>query len=482
MNGYQHSRYPLDALPVPLGGAVHDVYAMDMVPIEVAAAALLTAASCASQRTAKVRLPLSGAIRPCSVSFFGSLASGGGKTAALGRAMASIEEIAESLSTEYEENMRCYRAKHQLWSKRLRKQLQMGACEEDAGTELQNLYEQEPIKPRRAPLISTNATERALLDAVEGTGQSICMVVDEGEVLLKDRFIESIGSLNSAWSGGPLRLAQANGKQMQAHDIRLAMTFFVQPHIFEDPRWKKRLHAFRGSGFLGRFLVFSAHSLQGFRFRNDQPPSTNHLESFHRRIRQLMQQSLSSSSPQGVNDKVYDFDPVAARRYIEIGNEIESLTQQNQWLHDFADFSAKALENIARLAALFHHFKGGGDYIGIESVQSAHHVVLFHLYEAVRMFHSATQEQRDAQVLSKYMHKMFMSFGKTCFAKNEVLRNGPLRSSVRLEAALAVLSYSRQVALSTDLRGKHYISIFLPSMGAHLGQTMNVQQTPMLSV
>lgn len=448
--------YPTQALPVILMHAVNDIAVIEKVPTEMAAAAILTAASIACQSHVKVKLPISGALRPTSLGCCCVAASGTGKTPSIKAAMQAVEEYDKAAVESQMKEVDRYEALHQIW-KMERKKILRSAPAANLEKLLTQHFAIEPKKPSRRPLLSTDISELAVISALEGTGNSMCVLVDEGEILLKESFLKSVGTLNSAWSGGPLRLERANGVRITADDTRITMFFAVQPHVFEHRTWKKSLGTLRGSGFLARFLMLAPPSLQGSRYWADWIFRREGLDKFHQRIREILTIQLNSVDALPRTDIVHEFDADASNRWINIGNSLEASTSPNAEFSEIADFVAKAPEIIARLAALLHHFSAQPGKITADTVERAYAIVSFHLYEARKIFVAPPQWIQDCATIDDYLCRSFWSKGVQFIQKNHVLRNGPIRTGSRLDMALSALASRGRLWITTDARRTTYI-------------------------
>lgn len=114
------------------------------------------------------------------------------------------------------------------------------------------------------------------------------------------------------------------------------------------------------------------------------------------------------------------------------------------YLSDITDFASKVMEIAARLAAAMHDFGGEGEDISLDTLERAFVIVVWHIEEYKNLFSPQSltrQEDEDARQLTQYLRERVWSGpGMNSFIqKNHLLRNGPLRNRIRLNAALDLL-------------------------------------------
>jgi hypothetical protein len=124
---------------------------------------------------------------------------------------------------------------------------------------------------------------------------------------------------------------------------------------------------------------------------------------------------------------------------------------QAQPLSDIRDSASKIAENAARMAALLHFFEGREGDVGLETINQAIQVCLWHLGEFKRLFGAQAQiapEMADALALERWIHSLCARFpGVNSLKRNYISQYGPnqLRNKLRRDMALSILAHNGRV-------------------------------------
>jgi putative DNA primase/helicase len=142
----------------------------------------------------------------------------------------------------------------------------------------------------------------------------------------------------------------------------------------------------RGTGFIARFMIAWPSSTQGTRSYRPAPEAMPHVGLFGERIRALLAQPLATDAHGCLTPAVLELSPSARAEWIRFHDEVELELGARGVFRGVRDVAAKAAENLARLAALFHVLEyGASGSIGPEEVRAAACVVGWHLNEARRL-------------------------------------------------------------------------------------------------
>lgn len=468
--------YPITALPDIARGAVEDIANLVKVANGLAGAAVLTVMSVAIQRSVKVVLPSTMSAKPVCLYLVTEAAAGDGKSPTDEIATKPIREHDTAAREQHEVQRKHYRAQLEVWANKKRQLLANDAEDVDAMERLQRHYEEEPKMPKCCSLLSQDISERAVLEALEGSGRSLGIICDEGKILLKDSFQEKVGVLNSAWSGNALQLERANGVRFDAQDPRVTLSIMVQQSVLQEFMTKPSNISLRGSGLLARCLPSEPPSKQGYRWRDASVPTRHRLDAFHDRIREILLQGDAREESRS-EDVLLEFDADAAQRWLDIGNYYEVQIQPHNAGYAIRDFLSKASEQIARIAALFHVISAQPGKITADTVERARVLFEYHANEFTKMFVPPPPPPawiKDSQVLDAYLYRAYWSSGMLMVPKNDVLRSGPVRGRDRFEPALAALISAGKVWLQHDERHK----VFICRYGNQMQPV--VQQPPMM--
>ena len=437
--------YPVDALPLELGCLVREIQAKVQAPDALIGMSVLAAVSAACQGLVDVRLP-PGQIRPISLNFVNIAESGERKSGVDGIVMVPIHENDEAREKKHQEDISQYMCEMKVWhavDQVFRGKLKKAMHQDESTDEIKRQWEahekQRPIKPRLRQHIRQDVSERALMDVLEGDGESISLITDEGETVLKSGAMTAFGVLNRVWDGAKaLTLDRARDVHLTARNPRMTMNIMVQPHVLKT---YLRCHGDmgRGSGFWARMLVGSPASTQGFRFVLWYNEHWLHLAGFHARIKELLEEYDRRLAEGAIARQVLEFSPDAVSCWINLGNEMEAMLQPFGYLNDIKDFGSKAMEITGRIAAMLHYYTKQTDRISCNTLQCAFSIVRWHMDEFKRIFgeHAGASEiQSNAKALEFYLHTRFYHGGILTAPRNEVLRNGPIRPAARFNEVL----------------------------------------------
>ena len=459
-------RYPIDAFYLIIRDAINEVWTNTQAPDALIAMEFLTDMAVSAQGIYEVRLP-TGQVRPLSLNLLVVAESGERKTRVHNLVAKPLYEFDTSRMKKYKDDLAKYEQEHRIWKsegaglhRRITKLTQEGESIEEPRIQLSAHNARKPIKPRARRIMRQNVTERALMDALEGDGESIAFVSDEGEVIIKGGALNQTGVLNKAWDGAPmLTLDRRDGVSVVVRNPRVSVSYMVQPKVFKE-MVDRRGDVMRGSGHLARYLIGCPVSTQGVRFTYSLNDEWIHLPKFHERMHELLDEFGRRVDAGEVARTTLEFSDDAVARWIVIANHIEQMLQPNAYMHDIKDFGSKALEITGRIAALLHVFSRQEGKISVDSLNRANAIVEWHLHEFKRIFSPqsvVSQIQTDAQTLENYLHSQYRCRGFTAAPKNAVLRNGPLRPRQRLDAALDYLCAMNRVWIVVDAKRKRYI-------------------------
>lgn len=459
--------YPFSAFYLVIKDAAEEVWRNTQAPGALIGMELLTAMSVSAQGLYDVRLP-TGQVRPLSLNSLVVADSGERKTGVHTVVAAPLYAFDVGRMKKYESDVAEYELKNRIWKSidaGLRRQLTKLAQEsqptEALCRQLSEHAANKPIRPRARRIMRQNATERAIMDALEGDGESIAFMSDEGEIIIKGGALNQTGLLNKAWDGASmLTLDRSDGVSVVVRDPRVTVSYMVQRQVLKE-LLDRRGDVMRGSGHWARYLIGCPASTQGTRYTYHLDKEWLHLPKFHERMRELLDEFGRRVEAGMVDRTTLEFCDDAIPRWIEVTNRTESMLQPWGYLHDIKDFASKALEIAARIAALLHVYSKQEGKISVESLNRAIIIVEWHLHEFKRIFSpmAIPQEHRDAQVLEHYLFVNYWCRNYNFAQKNMVLRNGPVRPRSRLDAAMECLTSMQRVWISYGPKRERYINL-----------------------
>jgi hypothetical protein len=467
--------YPIDKFYLLIGEAANEVKMNTQAPDALVAMEFLATMSVAAQALYVVRLP-TGQIKPVSLNLCAIAESGERKTGVHNLVSRPLYESDKVRMEKYAADLKRYQQEMHVWKaidvglrRELSKQTQQKESTADLCRDLVDHVAKMPEKPRARRLMRQNATERAIMDALEGDGESIGFISDEGEIIVRGGALSKTGVLNKAWDGAAmLSLDRSDGESVIVRNPRVTTWYMIQPQVLKD-FLDRRGEALRSSGHWARYLMGFPESTQGNRYVRSLDMQWSKLQKFHERAQELLDDFGARVDEGLAQPKVLEFSYDAIPRWIGATNQIEGLLRESEYFHDIKDAASKMLENVARVAALLHIFSSQEGAISVESFERAMTIVTWHIDEFKRLFSSQAvvpQHVADAQSLEHYLYWNYWCAAQQSAPKNEVLRNGPVRPSSRFEAALNQLLANYSVFITIGPKRTRFINLQAAHFGA----------------
>jgi putative DNA primase/helicase len=389
--------YPVDALPPMLREAVLEVQAFVQAPAALVACSALSTLSVAAQGLVNVRRDAQ-LVGPVSLYVLAVAESGERKTTCdriLGAALrewerdrtraAAPEQAAHASATAV------LQAKRDGLLEAIRRKRRDG---HDTAKDEAALNELVADTPQAAPvprLLYADATPEALSHALaSGWPSGAVMSAEAGAVfgahgMGYETIMRNLALLNVLWDGGEIAVDRRSKPSFRLRDRRLTFGLMVQPEALRG--FLERAGTLpRGSGFIARFLIAWPASTQGTRSYRVAPESMPAVDRFGLRIRELLDTPLTTHADGGLQPIELALSSMAHAAWVQAHDRIERALATGGDFADIRDVAAKAAENVARLAALFHVLAHGpGGMVDAGAVQAAATVIGWHLHEARRL-------------------------------------------------------------------------------------------------
>jgi len=254
---------------------------------------------------------------------------------------------------------------------------------EDADRPLRTRSDSRTASNRTRWVSLQNVTNRALVEAIRGIGESTSISSDEGQIVLSsDLFRRHLETLNTLYDGNKVMLNRAGGDCVVAADASLVALVMVQPDIFGDycQRYGKLA---RGVGFFARTLFTIAASPQPFA-QGATPEHNASLESYEATVKRLLKtQAARLVSGQKERNKIR-FSTEACHLYHALAREHSQRTRNQFW--SIQDAANRAMQNMIRLAAIMHVFSGETGPIPPQTLEASYEIVHWHLAQFAELF------------------------------------------------------------------------------------------------
>jgi putative DNA primase/helicase len=466
--------YPEGLLPTILCDAVREVQAFVQAPMALVAASALSALSAAAQGLVNVRRDAQ-LLGPVSLYLLAVADSGERKStcdAIFGRALRRWEadrriERAQELR-RHEADTAVFEARRAalLDAIRFRRRRNQGTdADEQALAELVRNAPNAPVVPR---LLYADATPEALAHGLASQWPSgILLSAEAGAVfgahaMGTESVVRNLALLNVLWDGGEIAIDRRSKPSFLLRDRRLSLGLMVQPQTLRAFIAKAGALP-RGSGFLARLLIAWPGSTQGQRAYRAAPASMDHVGRFEARIRALLDHPLSTDAHGGLDPAVLDLSDEARAEWVRFHDATEAAMGPDGRWREIRDVAAKAAENAARLAALFHVLEHGpSGSIGHRDIQAAVCIVQWHLSEAARLLPDiGTSGAMSAAIrLDDWLLTRARQTSSDRVATRQVFQYGPpcVRNDEDFREALTILS-ARGRARLEQVGRRRYVAV-----------------------
>lgn len=478
--------FPVNDLPPLLKNAVLEVQANTGFPHSMIAASALGAVAAACQNSIDVELPF-GSRSP--VSLFNLLIadSGEGKSPTDRYFTKPIRDFEENQAKNSETSMARQKARKDSWEielkviqtaiKKNKKNLltkdpkqndQLSLELEKLNQELGDHYAREPRQQPQYKIFHSNTTPGKLALDLYTNIPTAYLSSDEGGSIFQSEAIKDLGMLNQLWDGGPFQIDRLSSPCFQVINSRLSIFIAVQGPVLQNFLLGRGKVA-RGNGFLGRCLVTSPYSTKGSRTLVNGPQSTERLNSFQKRITEILDQDKFELE-QGRQERLaLKFSEEAKQHWYIIRNNVEKFMGPGEHLADIDDFASKITVNLARIAALFHFFEGHKGDISLETIWQAGLVCAWYIEEFKKVFSKAPAiplEVSDTSEMERFLKNWSQNHpGQPALLKSLVPQYCPpqLRSNkARREYAINQLIMQNKIAIQ-QFEGKKKWLVFNPS-------------------
>lgn len=454
--------YPVDALPAEIRAAVLEVQRFTQSPIAMVACSALSVLSVASQGLINVQRAAQ-LLGPISLFFLIIADSGERKSSNDGYFSDTLRRFEREETQRLAPVLAEYRADLARWEakrsglieaiKRASKTNKTALDQEEA---LADLESDAPVPPWTPRLLYSDTTSEALTHGLARHWPSAGLLSSEAGGVLgshgmrPDSVMRYFSILNELWDGKPLRFDRRTVESYCVPAARLTVCFQVQEPTLRSFLVQTKGLA-RGTGFLARFLIAYPPSTQGTRLFRPAPEYWPAVDAFHRRVAALLAKELPITD-RVLTPRTVPLSPAAAQIWEAFHNQIEQELAPAGALSEMRDLGAKAADNAARLAGVFHAFSDAdGDSISEAHLQSAVRIVAWHLSEAQRFLEevSCSPEQSQSRALDQWLLRYCARENTTDVPLSLLMQRGPhgLRKREKLLSALLPLEQLDRVRI-----------------------------------
>lgn len=457
---FNGSPFPVDAFPQIIRNAIYEVEQHTQAPQALIAASALGVISLACQNRIDV-CRLNNLRGPVSL-FLLTLAESGERKSTVDKLlMEPLYQLEENLFEKYTHDLTVWRndeaifniEKKSLMSK-LKSEIRRNKDHLATNEKLKVLLASHPKSPVRFKQIFNDATPAAIKDYLCGYWRSVGIMSDEAGTIFNGYTLNELPFINKMWDGAMFPVERKSEPEKLIRDARMTLSLMVQPNIFKG-YIKRKGDMAKGIGFFARCLICQPGSTQGNRQITSPVVSTEYLPIFHQRLMKIVNESIARNNE---NDRLcLRFTVEAEKRWIAFSNNVEYEMGILGRLSNFKDYASKMAENMARIAALLHHFNGDEGDISLLTVEAAVEISTWYVGEYVRLF-SKPQEFTlaisEADELYWWINNYCIRLKASWITKNTVLQYGPNKFRNRSKANEVLNTLYSQNRILTEKKGK----------------------------
>ncbi|EGK57939.1 YfjI family protein [Enterobacter hormaechei] len=466
---FNGSPFPVDAFPQIIRNAIYEVEQHTQAPQALIAASALGVISLACQNRIDV-CRLNNLRGPVSL-FLLTLAESGERKSTVDKLlMEPLYQLEENLFEKYTHDLTVWRndeaifniEKKSLMSK-LKSEIRRNKDHLATNEKLKVLLASHPKSPVRFKQIFNDATPAAIKDYLCGYWRSVGIMSDEAGTIFNGYTLNELPFINKMWDGAMFPVERKGEPEKLIRDARMTLSLMVQPNIFKG-YIKRKGDMAKGIGFFARCLICQPGSTQGNRQITSPVVSTEYLPIFHQRLMKIVNESIARNNE---NDRLcLRFTVEAEKRWIAFSNNVEYEMGILGRLSNFKDYASKMAENMARIAALLHHFNGDEGDISLLTVEAAVEISTWYVGEYVRLF-SKPQEFTlaisEADELYWWINNYCIRLKASWITKNTVLQYGPNKFRNRSKANEVLNTLYSQNRILTEKKGK---TVFIAIAGS----------------
>ncbi len=458
--------YPVEVLPDIIREAVLEYQSFGQQPMPMVAQAALSAASAACQGLADVRRD-DVLVGPISLSMMAIAESGERKSSCDTVFLKPIREVIDSWRTAALEEERWYTEDLAVWKAQRKKfhseaatfkaqaSIKSGEAKNSALSKLDLIKEQirlhlddRPIPVRVPTFFYSDITPQGIgrqlneNDFVGSVWESEAGVTFGSIGMSAPNFVtQSLGTLNKLWDGAALDAIRADsGRNFRVYGRRVSINLMIQPVVLNEYLINAGKTA-RGSGFLGRFLITAPPSTMGTRVYQPPPAQMPACTRFSDCLETLMSEELPlNEAGTELLLPMVGMNESARANWIDFVNDVEQKLGTDCDFCEIRDAAAKAGDNAARIAAIFHLLSNRTEVVDIDedTMQAAINLMYWYLDEFNRALKDISPpEVLDAEILLSWLLKQ-----DDCHhTPRQIQQLGPraTRQKPKRDAALKVL-------------------------------------------
>ena len=221
----------------------------------------------------------------------------------------------------------------------------------------------------------------------------------------EDNAMGMFAIINRIWDGNDFEPTRKTAKTKRISGRRCTANIMLQQTVFE--KWQgKQNDMSRAIGTSARFLTQRPKSTMGEREYQAPPERTPKMQTFHDRVRNIMETPLPMDDEGRLMPPVLQLSEEAKRIWTAYFNKVEESLKQGGEFAEVKDFASKTAEQAARISGVLHVFEFGPEgEIQPETMLQSINIAEWYLHEANRIFVTARlpEEFKNAFILQKWI-------------------------------------------------------------------------------
>jgi hypothetical protein len=264
--------------------------------------------------------------------------------------------------------------------------------------------------------------------------------------------------INRIWDGNDFEPTRKTAKTKRISGRRCTANIMLQQTVFE--KWQgKQNDMSRAIGTSARFLTQRPKSTMGEREYQAPPERTPKMQTFHDRVRDIMEITLPVDDEGRLVPPVLQLSLEAKRMWIDYFNKVEESLKPGGEFTEVKDFASKNAEQAARISGVIHVFNYGLEgEIQPDTMEQSINLAEWYLHEAKRIFVTAglPVEFKNAFILQKWIKEHCQLSQLSQLSQGLILKEGPnqLRDKKIRDDALKILEEHGAVILITEGKKK----------------------------
>lgn len=315
---------------------------------------------------------------------------------------------------------------------------------------------------RLRDILLEDITPRGLIEALDGDGEAISISAHEGQRVLQSYLMRRLDIPTSAWDGERLTFHRAKGDRVVAYNHCLNMLVMVQPEMFRQFIDHDKGRA-QGIGYWPRCLMMQvATDVPPFPLQHTAPADS--ISTYYTRVAELLTCQRARQESATTAREIVTFSPEACELWERLLDQQRHFAMTLYW--HMPEAANRAMQNVARIAAVIHTFSGAVGGIPRDTLLAAWYIVQWYLGQFAVIFPATLQsppalpkptahEKRERQIAEDANTIMFhfnLHVGKTRepdVPKSTVATRSGLYP-LRFNAALFYLTDGRYVVVEGE--------------------------------